>query len=65
MNIVPNLSIRTQHEFLNTTDNSQNSIENAICKYENHPTIILINKHMEMTNSFFIFEIVTKEKLRD
>ena len=30
MNIVPNLGIKTQHEFLNTTDNSQDPIENAI-----------------------------------
>ena len=63
MNIVPNLGIKTQHEFLNTTDNSQDPIENAICKYENHPSIILIKKYMEGTNSSFVFEIVTKEKI--
>ena len=62
VNIVPNLGIKTQHEFLNTTDNSQDPIENAIWKYENHPSIILIKKHMEGTNSFFVFETFTKEK---
>ena len=63
MNIVPNLGIKTQHEFLNTTDNSQDPIENAICKYENHPSIILIKKHMQGANSSFVFETVTKEKI--
>ena len=29
VNIVPNLGIKTQHEFPNTTDNSQDPIENA------------------------------------
>ena len=63
VNIVPNLGIKTQHEFLNTTDNSQDPIENAICKYENHPSIILIKKHMQGANSSFVFETVTKEKI--
>ena len=30
VNILPNLDIETQHEFLNTTDHSQDPIENAI-----------------------------------
>ena len=63
VNIVPNLGIKTQHEFLNTTDNSQDPIENAIWKYENHPSIILIKKHMEDANSSFVFETVTKQKI--
>ena len=60
VNIVPNLGIKSQHEFLNTTDNSQDPIENATYKYENHPSIILIKKHMQGSNSSFAFE--TKEK---
>ena len=63
VNIVPNLGMKTQHEFCNTTDNSQDPIENAICKYENHPNIILIKKHMQGANSYFVFETVTKEKI--
>ena len=63
MNIVPNLGIKTQHEFSNTNDNSQDPIENAICKYENHPSVILMKKHMEGTNSSFVFETVTEEKM--
>ena len=62
VNIVPNLGIKTQHEFSNTNHNSQDPIENAICKYENHSSIILIKKHMEGANSSFVFETVTKEK---
>ena len=62
VNTVPNLSIRTQHEFLNTSDNSQDPIENAIYKYENHPSIILIKKYMEEANSS-VLGTVTKEKI--
>ena len=42
---------------------SQDPIENAICKYENHPSIILIKKHMEGANSSFVFETDTKENI--
>ena len=63
VNAVANLGIKTQHKSLNTTDNSQDPIENAICKYENPPSIILIKKHMQGANSSFIFETVTKEKI--
>ena len=31
--IVLNLVIRTQHKFLNASDNLQDPIQNAICKY--------------------------------
>ena len=47
VNILPNLGSRTQHKYFKTTDNSQDLIQNAICKYENHPSIILIMKNME------------------
>ena len=63
VNIVSNLGIKAQHEFPNTTDNSQDPIENTICKSENHPSITLIKKHVEGTNSSFVFETVTKEKI--
>ena len=39
VNILHNLGIRTQHGFLNTTDNSQDPIENAVSKCEYRPTI--------------------------
>ena len=60
VNIVPNLGIKTEQEFLNTTDNLQDPIENTICKYESHPSIILVKKHI---GSSFAFETVTKEKI--
>ena len=63
MNIASNLGVRAQHEFLNTNDNSQDTINNAICKYENHPGIISIEKRMEGTNSSLAFETVIKEKI--
>ena len=58
MNILPNLGINNQHEFLNTADNSQDPIENVICKYENRSSIISI-----ISSSSFVFEAVTKEKI--
>ena len=61
MNIVPYLYIKPQHQFLNFL-NSQDPLENAISKYKNHLSIILIKKHMEGENSSFVFETVTKQK---
>ena len=63
VNLVPNLGIKTQHEFLNTIDNSEDQIENAICKYENHLSVIFVKKHMQGANSSFVFETVTEEKI--
>ena len=65
MNIFPNLGKRTQDEFLNTTDNSQDRIGNTISKYENHPSIISITRHIEGANSSSIFKTVTKEKIEE
>ena len=61
VNIVPNLGINTEHDFLNTTNISHNPIENASYKYENHPSVIAIKKYMKGTNSSFSFQTVTKE----
>ena len=46
VNVVPNL-IQDSTEFLNTTDKSQDPIENAITKYENHRCIISVKKHIQ------------------
>ena len=59
--IVLILGINTEHEFLNTTNISHNPIENAIYKYENHPSVTAIKNHMQGTNSSFSFQTVTKE----
>ena len=62
VNIAPNLGINTKQDFLNTTNISHNPIENAVYKYEDHPSIIAIKryenmkgyeKHMKGTNSSF------------
>ena len=53
VNMVPNLWINTEHDFLNTSYISHNPIENAIYKYENHPSVIAIKKYMKGTNSSF------------
>ena len=48
VNVVPNLDlIQDSTEFLNTTDKSQDPIENAITKYENHRCIISVKKRIQ------------------
>ena len=61
LNIVPNLVINTEHDFLNTVNISNNPIENAIYIYENHPSAIAIKKHVKGTDSSFPFQAVSKE----
>ena len=66
VNMVPNLGINTEHDFLNTSYISHNPIENAIYKYENHPSVIAIKKYMKGTNSsFFFFKRSQKRTLRN
>ena len=65
VNIVPNLGINTEHDFLNTTNTSHNSVENAIYKYENHPSVIVIKKHMKGTSCYFPFILSQKRILRN
>ena len=45
VNIIPNLGINTQHNFLNTANISHNPIENDIHKYENHASVIAHKNH--------------------
>ena len=62
VNIVPNSGINTEHGFLNTTNISHNSIENAIYKYENHTGVIAIKKQIKGNSSFSCqIQTVTKE----
>ena len=63
VNIVLNLGINTEHDFLNTTNISYNPIENAVYKYEDHPSVIAIKKYMKGTNSLFSSQTVTKENI--
>ena len=48
--MLPKISLQY---ILNTTDISNNLIENAICKYNNHPNVIAITKYMKGANSTF------------
>ena len=61
VNIVSNLGINTKHDFFNTTNISLNPIENAVYKYENHPSVIATKNNMSGTNSSFSFQTITKE----
>ena len=47
VNVVRDLAINTEHDFLNTTNISHNSTENAIYKKENHLNHITIEKTYE------------------
>ena len=54
---------RLEYDFLNTTNISHNPIENAVYKYENHPSVIAVKKYMKGTNSSFSFQTVTKQNI--
>ena len=56
--MLPKISLQY---ILNTTDISNNLIENAICKYNNHPNVIAITKYMKGANSTFSVQTVAKE----
>ena len=61
VNTVSNLGLNTKYDFLNATNISHNRIENAIYKYENHPSVTAIKNHMKGNNSLLFFHTVTKE----
>ena len=61
VNTVPNLGLNTKHDFLNAKNISHNRIENAIYKYENHPSVTAIKNHMKGNHSSLFFHTVTKE----
>ena len=62
MNITLHLNTNVEHDVLNTTYISQNSIENDIHKYENHSSILTTEKPMEVVDSSFCFLTITQEK---
>ena len=64
MNIVPNImGITNNHSLLSDTDTTNDPIEKIINKYQNHPSIISINKHMTHSELTFSFQLVTKEQI--
>ena len=61
VNILPNLSINTNHSFFINTGNENDPIAKAIAKYKSHPSIISIKRFLE--NSDSSFQHVPKDKI--
>ena len=59
--MVSNLGMSTKHDFVNASYISHNPTENAIYKFQNHPSVISIKKHMKGVNFSFSFQTITKE----
>ena len=63
-NIVPNIvGITNNHSLLSDIDTTNDPIEKIISKYQNHPSITSINKHMTRSELTFSFQPVTKEQI--
>ena len=50
VNIIPNLGINTNHNFLINMENKNDPIEKTIPKYKNHPSMISIKRFMESSD---------------
>ena len=50
VNIIPNLGINTNHNFLINMENENDPIEKTIPKYKNHPSMISIKRFMESSD---------------
>ena len=61
VNIVPNIMGTTNNHNLSDLDTTSDPIEKIINKYQNHPSINSINKHMTHSELTFSFQPVTKE----
>ena len=57
------MAITNNHNLLSDTDTTNDPIEKIINKYQNHPSIISINKHMTHSELTFSFQLVTKEQV--
>ena len=57
------MGITNNHSLLSDTDTTNDPIEKIINKYQNHPSIISINKHMTHSELTFSFQLVTKEQI--
>ena len=64
VNIVPNImDITNNHNLLSDLDTTNNPIEKIINKYQNHPSITSINKHITHSELIFSFQPVTREQI--
>ena len=62
VNILPNLSINTNHSFLINTSNKNDPIEKTIAKYKSHPSIISIKSFWRIQILLFLFNTSQKTK---
>ena len=64
MNIGPNvMGITNNHNLLSDLDTTSDPMEKIIVKYQNHPNITSINKHMTHSELTFSFQPVTNEQI--
>ena len=57
------MGITNNHNVLSDLDTTNDPIEKIINKYQNHPSITSINKHMTRSELTFSFQLVTKEQI--
>ena len=57
------MGITNNHNLLSDLDTTNDPIEKIINKYQNHPSITSINKHMTYSELTFPFQPVTKEQI--
>ena len=57
------MDITNNHNLLSDLDTGNDPIEKIINKYQNHPSITSINKHMTCSQHTFSFQPVTKEQI--
>ena len=54
INIVPNLTISTDHGYASNIIATDNQVTNAVNKFRNHPSIIMIKKTKKMIKVFLL-----------
>ena len=57
------MGITNNHNLLSDYDTTNDPMEKIINKYQNHPSITSINKHMSHSELRFSFQPVTKEQI--
>ena len=57
------MGITNNHNLLSDLDTTNDPIKKIINKYQNHPSITSINKHMSRSELTFSFQPVTKEQI--
>ena len=63
VNMVSDMGITNNHNFLSNTDTFDDPLEKIIDKYKNHPSITCNNKPMRDSELTFTFKAVTKNRI--